>query len=398
MRADISLGIIFVVIGLSSACTESPAPPSGDGANNMTEAGQGGAGGSTHGGGGTSSGGAGEGVGGAAGAGMGAGGTGGSGGLTGGGSGGTAGPVTDAAATSGSGGAGGPGDGGSGGRNDGSLTRDAGGATAADAVARDASNADARPDSAAIDASASTCNLAGAATAATPTIYVIGDSTASVYTADLFPRMGWAQPLQDYYAPACATIQDKALSGRSSKSFFDEGAWTPISNALRPGDYVLIQFGHNDEKSDDPTLFTDPFTTYEQYLSIYLDDTIAKRATPILLTSINRNDWNSAGTVLADTHGNYPVAMRQLAAARGVSLVDTTALTKTYFERIGMAASTALFMDLAPGQFPNYPAGNTDNTHLQEVGARTIARMVLADLYRQRLPIGNLVKSVPVAP
>ena len=207
-------------------------------------------------------------------------------------------------------------------------------------------------------------NLSGAAGAQTPTVYVIGDSTASVYASNLYPRMGWAQPLQDYFAPACVTVQDKALSGRSSKSFYDEGDWTPIRNALRKGDYVLIQFGHNDEKSDQPTLYTDPFTTYEQYLSHYIDDTQAKGATPILITSINRNDWS--GTTLQDTHGNYPVAMRQLAQAREISLVDATALTKTYFERIGQTATTLLFMDLAAGQFPNYPSGNTDNTHLQE--------------------------------
>jgi lysophospholipase L1-like esterase len=243
---------------------------------------------------------------------------------------------------------------------------------------------------------ASTCNLGGAAGSKTPTVYVIGDSTASVYTSDLYPRMGWAQPLQDYFAPACVTVQDKALSGRSSKSFYDEGDWTPIRNALRAGDYVLIQFGHNDEKSDDPTLYTDPFTTYEQYLSHYIDDSQAKGATPILLTSINRNDWSNGA--LEDTHGNYPVAMRQLAQARQISLVDATALTKTYFERIGQAATTLLFMDLAAGQFPNYPSGNTDNTHLQEKGARTIAQMILADLYRQRLAPGTLAKTVPLAP
>ena len=279
-----------------------------------------------------------------------------------------------------------------------------GGAAAADAGARDAGVPDAgaadtgKGDAARTDASVGpmTCNTAGAATSKTRTVYVIGDSTASIYTADLFPRTGWAQPLQDYFTPACATVQDKALSGRSSKSFFDEGDWTPIKAAIRAGDYVLIQFGHNDEKTDDPLRFTDPFTTYEMYLSIYIDDTIAKGATPILLTSINRNSWS--GVMLNDTHGNYPVAVRQLAAAKKVALVDATALTKTYFERIGQTATTLLFMDLEPGQFPNYPAGNTDDTHLQEGGARTIAQMILADMYRQAFPVAYLLKAVPKAP
>jgi lysophospholipase L1-like esterase len=246
------------------------------------------------------------------------------------------------------------------------------------------------------DAGATTCNLSGAATSKTPTVYVVGDSTASIYTSDLYPRMGWAQPLQDFFAAACATIADKALSGRSSKSFYDEGNWKPIQSALRAGDYVLVQFGHNDEKTDDAARGTDPFTTFQKYLSIYIDETQAKGATPILLTPINRNGWS--GTTLKDSHGDYPVAMRQLAQTKKISLVDMTALTKTYFERIGETATTALFMDLAAGAFPNYPSGNTDNTHLQEKGARTIAQMVLADLYRQALAPGTLAKTVPQAP
>ncbi|HVV51178.1 MAG TPA: rhamnogalacturonan acetylesterase, partial [Polyangia bacterium] len=245
-------------------------------------------------------------------------------------------------------------------------------------------------------AAAATCNTAGAATSKTPTIWVIGDSTASVYTSDLYPRMGWAQPLQAYYAPACATVEDKALSGRSSKSFYDEGDWTPIKAALRAGDTVIIQFGHNDEKADDPTRYTDPFTTYEQYLTDYIDDTLAKGATPILATSINRNDWSNG--MLEDTHGNYPVAMRQLAAAKDVALVDATALTKTYFQRLGQTGTTALFMDLAPGQFPNYPDGNTDDTHLQDKGAHAIAQLLLADMYRQGFPIAHLLEAVPQSP
>jgi lysophospholipase L1-like esterase len=241
-----------------------------------------------------------------------------------------------------------------------------------------------------------TCNLPGAAGATTPTIWIIGDSTASIYAADAYPRTGWAQPLQDYFAPACVTTQDRAISGRSSKSFFDEGAWTPVANALRPGDYVLIQFAHNDEKSDDPVRFTEPFTTFESYLSTYIDETLAHGATPVLLTPINRNNWR--GTALNDTHGDYPVAMRQLAAERQVSLIDATALTKAYFEGLGQAATTSLFMNLAVGQFPNYPDGNSDNTHLREEGARAIAELILADFVRQDLPIGRLLKAVPEGP
>ena len=243
---------------------------------------------------------------------------------------------------------------------------------------------------------AATCNETGSVTAQTPTIWVIGDSTASVYGSSAFPRMGWAQPMKGYYTPACASVQDKALSGRSSKSFYEEGAWTPIRNALKPGDFVLIQFGHNDEKDDDATLYTVPGTTYKEYLSKYIDQSQAKGATPILLTSIARNKWQNGK--LVDTHGAYPGAMRELAAARTISLVDATALTTAFLGRLGEVEASKLFLNLAKGQFPNYPDGNTDNTHLQEVGANKLLRVLLADMHRQALPPGLLTKEVPQAP
>ena len=225
---------------------------------------------------------------------------------------------------------------------------------------------------------------------------MIGDSTMSVYAANLYPRMGWGQPLGASFAPACATVVDKALSGRSSKSFFDEGAWTPVKNALKSGDYVLIQFGHNDEKSDDPERYTEPQTTYKQFLTTYITDTRAKQATPLLLTSIQRNNWS--GATIKDSHGLYPDAVRELAASLKVELIDLTALTKAYFERIGQAETAKLFLILTAGQSANYPSGVTDNTHLQEKGALAIGQLAMANAYTQKLPLAGFLKAVPVAP
>lgn len=224
-------------------------------------------------------------------------------------------------------------------------------------------------------------------------IYVIGDSTAAVYPQDKYPAMGWAQPLQEYFKPACATVQDKAINGRSSKSFFDEGAWTPVRAALRPGDFVLIQFGHNDEKREDASRFTEPFGSYQQQLSVYIDETLAARATPILLTSIERNKWN--GAKLSSTHGDYPEAVRQLARKRQLTLVDMTELTHAYLERIGQGAASELYMHLAPGEYPAYPDGVTDDTHLQDKGAHVFAELALADLARQRSAVAALLDHVP---
>ncbi len=242
----------------------------------------------------------------------------------------------------------------------------------------------------------SICSSAPPAGTPVASIYVIGDSTASVYASNVFPRMGWGQVLGESFASQCAVVKDKALSGRSSKSFFDEGAWAPIKSALVPGDFVVIQFGHNDEKSDDPTRFTQPQTTYKEYLTTYIEDARSKQAIPVLATSINRNQWS--GATLKDTHGAYPPAVRELAEALNVPLVDLTALTKSYFEKIGPAATNDLFMNLDPGEFPNYPNGNADNTHLREEGARAIARLFTFDAYTQQLSIAANLKAVPSAP
>jgi pectinesterase len=218
----------------------------------------------------------------------------------------------------------------------------------------------------------------------------------SLYGDEHYPRMGWGQTLGRSFATTCAKVVDKALSGRSSKSFFDEGAWTPIKAALKSGDYVLIQFGHNDEKSENVALYTEPQTTYKQYLATYVNDTRAKSATPILLTPINRNGWN--GGKISDSHGAYPPAVRELANSLNVELIDLTALTKTYFERVGQAETTKLFMVLSPGQFPRYPNGVTDNTHLQEQGALLIDQLAMADAFAQGLTIATYLKTAPIAP
>ncbi len=205
------------------------------------------------------------------------------------------------------------------------------------------------------------------------TAYLIGDSTVSLYSSSVFPRMGWGQVFQNYFQ-STLVVSDKALSGRSSKSFYDEGAWSPIKSALRSGDYVFIQFGHNDEKSD-PALHTDPYTTYQQYLSIYINDARAKGAIPILVTPVERNSWSNG--VVKPTHGDYPAAMRALASSKGTPLIDLTAGSTNKYNSSGQTYTTwSIFMNLKAGQYPNYPNGNTDNTHFQQNGANIIASLV----------------------
>lgn len=228
--------------------------------------------------------------------------------------------------------------------------------------------------------------LAAAAAVPKHRIYVVGDSTSCVYASNLAPRTGWGQVLQALFVADSVEVVDKALSGRSSKSFYDEKNWDPIKSALRQGDYVIIAFGHNDEKTDDAARGTLPGSTFERYLSIYIDDAKAKGAIPLLVTPIERNGWSSATTVKA-SHGLYPQAIRDLAKSKGIGLVDLTTLTTALYQKLGKAATTStIFLNLSAGAYANYPDGVADNTHLQLRGATEIAKLLASDIVRQKLP------------
>ena len=206
-------------------------------------------------------------------------------------------------------------------------------------------------------------------------LYVIGDSTASKYDASRYPRTGWAQVFQPFFNSDSVLVVDKAISGRSSKSFYTDGAgWPVVKPALSAGDYLFIQFGHNDAKSDEER-HTDPYTTYKEYLKRYIDEARARGAIPVLLTPIHRNGWN--GALISNSHGDYPAAMRQLAFEEDVPLIDLTAKTAALFEAYGQdVVSNQFFNNIPPNVYATYPEGNSDNTHLQERGAYEVAKLV----------------------
>jgi pectinesterase len=234
-------------------------------------------------------------------------------------------------------------------------------------------------------AAAALALLMAASTTPKHSLYVVGDSTSCLYASTEAPRTGWGQVLQDYFKPESVAVVDKALSGRSSKSFYVEGAWAPVKALLQKGDYVIIAFAHNDEKTDDTARGTLPGSTFEQYLSIYIDDAKAAGAIPLLVTPIERNGWTNSTTVKA-SHGAYPQAIRDLAAKKGIGVVDLTALTTARYQQLGQDTTTnKLFMNLAAGVWPNYPTGNTDNTHLQVRGANEVAKLLTADIVKQKL-------------
>jgi lysophospholipase L1-like esterase len=208
----------------------------------------------------------------------------------------------------------------------------------------------------------------------TRTVYLAGDSTAANKSLTATPESGWGMALP-FFLKEGLGFSNHAVNGRSTKSFIDEGRLTPILQAIAPGDLLLIQFGHNDEKSDDPTRHTEPWGGYRDHLLRYVKGARDSGALPVLLTPVERREFDAAGNAVP-THGEYPAAMRALAAEHEVPLLDIQAASLAEWQRLGPEETLAYFHWLRPGESPNYPEGVQDNTHFHPPGAVAVARMV----------------------
>lgn len=198
----------------------------------------------------------------------------------------------------------------------------------------------------------------------------------ATYGPDQAPMAGWGQML-GALLPENAFVQNEAVCGRSSKSFVAEKRLNFIELCLRKGDRLVISFSHNDEK-EDPERFTSPRTTYPEYLTMYIDAARRQGAEPILATPIARRHFDGAGNLLS-THGEYPAAMRDLAAERGVRLVDLERLTMAMLRQAGPEDSKAFFTHVPAGT-KNWPEGLQDNSHLRDRGAVRVAELFLEGL------------------
>jgi lysophospholipase L1-like esterase len=220
-------------------------------------------------------------------------------------------------------------------------------------------------------------------------IFMAGDSTMADKDSKAEPERGWGQALQSFFNDT-VKVSNHAVNGRSSKSFMDEGRWQAVLDSLLTGDYVIIQFGHNDQKPD-PERHTDPFTTYKSNLEKFVKDTRAKGAFPILCTSIVRRKFDEKG-ILTDTHGEYPNAVRQAAKELKVPLLDLHLKTKNFVSALGPEKSKSLFLYAPPGAYPNRPGGVQDDTHLNPEGAAAIARMAVEEMKALKLPLAEYMK------
>lgn len=216
------------------------------------------------------------------------------------------------------------------------------------------------------------------------TLFLVSDSTvANKPFGDGNPEKGWGQVLPLYFNEG-VQVDNHAVNGRSTKSFIDEGRWDKVLSLMKPGDYVLIEFGHNDEKIKDPSRYTDPDTAYRANLKKYIADTRAKGGIPILATPIVRRRFDENGQFF-ETHGRYPEVVREVAKEENVPLFDMQKKTKELLISYGEERSEKLFLHLKPGEYPSLPEGRDDDTHLSPYGAFRVADLVAEEI-KDKIP------------
>lgn len=215
------------------------------------------------------------------------------------------------------------------------------------------------------------------------TIFMIGDSTmANKDITGGNPERGWGMVLPCYFSEEVC-IDNHAVNGRSSKSFIDEGRWENVIGRVKKGDYVFIQFGHNDEKPK-PDRHTDPGSTFDDNLRRFVNETRAKGGIPVLFNSIVRRNFDESGT-LVDTHGAYLDSPRNVARELGVTFIDMNRITHDLVQGLGPEESKKLFMWVEPNTVPALPQGRKDDTHLNVQGARIVAGLA-ADAIAKAIP------------
>lgn len=240
------------------------------------------------------------------------------------------------------------------------------------------------------------------------TVFMIGDSTmANKNTNHGNLERGWGMVLGQYFSDNIR-VDNHAVNGRSSKSFIDEGRWQAVLDQLMPGDYVIIQFGHNDEKPK-ADRHTDPGTTFDANLTRFIAETRQKGAMPILMNCVVRRNFfpaalpndddeklRKAGApspgvdeleddTLRDTHGAYRTAPIDVAKKTGCTFIDANRLTHDLEQGLGKLGSRKLHMWFLPGEEPSCPKGKQDNTHYNVYGANTVAKM-LAKAIGEKVP------------
>ena len=220
-----------------------------------------------------------------------------------------------------------------------------------------------------------------------PTIYLAGDST--VVDQDVEPWAAWGQILPRFFRPGIV-VANHAESGETIRSFDVEQRFAKVMSLMQPGDYLFMQFGHNDQKPNAVSL-----DDYKKLLADSIEKTRANGATPVLVTSMNRRTFDAGGKITNSLAG-YPDAVREVAAAQHVALIDLNTMSKTLFEAMGPEGSLKAFMHYPANAFPNQTEAINDNTHFNGYGAFELARCVAHGIRLAKLPLRKwLTKDIP---
>jgi len=230
--------------------------------------------------------------------------------------------------------------------------------------------------------------------AGNPVVYLIGDSTCANKQLDDNPERGWGQLIPNFFSED-VVFENHAVNGRSTKSFRELGNWKVVYDKLKPGDYVFIQFGHNDAKETDTTRYAEAHTAYKQNLLRYISEVKSKGAIPVLLTPVNRRKFDGAGAFV-DQHGDYPVVVREVAKETNTQLIDIHKKSLELFSRLGAEETKKIFLHVKPGIYKSAFEGKEDNTHFNRYGAIEIAKLVVEGIKELQLPFAKYAVENPV--
>jgi lysophospholipase L1-like esterase len=209
------------------------------------------------------------------------------------------------------------------------------------------------------------------------TIWLCGDSTIAIKEIKAYPETGWGMPFV-YFWDSSIQVKNLAKNGRSTKTFISENLWQQVLDGAREGDYVLIQFGHNDEAVEKKERYATPIE-FKANLVKFITEARLKKATPILLTPVSRRKFDTLG-IAQETHPTYSGYVKEVAQEEDVLFIDLDTQSRALYQQFGKENSNLLFMQLKAGEHPNYPEGRNDNTHFNELGARLIAQLVLKNI------------------
>jgi len=224
-----------------------------------------------------------------------------------------------------------------------------------------------------------------------PTLFMIGDSTMANKPLEDNPERGWGQLLPTFFDTTQLKIENHAKNGRSTRSFIYESRWDTVCSKLHPGNFVVIQFGHNDGVIEKTGRYSTP-EEFRYNLSKFVKETRQKGANPILCTPIVRRNFDGKG-IFHDTHGQYPDIVRKVADSLAVPLIDMHRESEKLVTSLGDESSKELYLNINPGVYKSLPDGRKDNTHFSEKGATTMASIFVEGIKKQHLELAKYFKN-----